>query len=144
MDPVERGGGPREGLFDDRVLGKTVKGPEQVEKLLKHRKVLSADRHGKFMWVNLSGPRSQKEKVVVFHLGMSGAFVVKGGKRAEYKRYTVDASAENWPPKFAKLQLTFEDGTQIAFCNARRLGGVWFCGKSRIEEESSSVSPGGR
>ena len=35
-----------------------------------------------------------------------------------------DGEAEAWPPKFAKLQVEFDDGTQLAVTNIRRLGRI--------------------
>lgn len=32
------------------------------------------------------------------------------------------AADEDWPPRFQKLALTFQDGTQLAFCDPRRFG----------------------
>ena len=127
VDPVEQGEGPRHGQFDTKVLGKTVSNASEFRKELLNRTVKSVDRHGKYLWINLS---DTKRRTPVFHFGMTGALVVRGGEKAEYKRFSVDASEKHWPPKFCKLQLTFNDGTQIAFVNSRRLGGVWFAGKT--------------
>jgi formamidopyrimidine-DNA glycosylase len=32
------------------------------------------------------------------------------------------AADADWPPRFQKLSLTFEDGSQLAFCDPRRFG----------------------
>lgn len=38
----------------------------------------------------------------LFHFGMTGAFTVKGEKRHKFVKFKVD---EEWPPRFAKLEL---------------------------------------
>lgn len=52
------------------------------------------------------------------HFGMTGSLVVKGIGAAHYKNFSVDDTA--WPPRFTKLQLEFNDGTTLAFCDSRR------------------------
>jgi formamidopyrimidine-DNA glycosylase len=81
----------------------------------------AALRLGKHMWLDL-GPDTP---YVLIHLGMSGGTAVRGVGGAAYQRYTIDADAEApWPPRFAKLSLIFADGTEWAFCDARRFGRV--------------------
>jgi hypothetical protein len=48
--------------------------------------------------------------------------VIKGVGAAHYKSFAIDDSS--WPPRFCKLELHFEDGTQLAFCDSRRFAKV--------------------
>ena len=41
----------------------------------------------------------------------TGGLVVKGIGAAHYKSFTIDDSA--WPPRFCKIELKLEDGTQV-------------------------------
>ena len=43
----------------------------------------------------------------------TGGLVVKGIGAAHYKSFTIDDSA--WPPRFCKIELKLEDGTQVRF-----------------------------
>lgn len=54
---------------------------------------------------------------------MTGSFVVKGIKAASYKSFKI-VGEEVWPPKFTKMELIFENGARLAFCDPRRFGRV--------------------
>jgi formamidopyrimidine-DNA glycosylase len=49
-----------------------------------------------------------------------------------YKAFTVSKA---WPPKFTKVMIMFEDGTQLAFVDSRRLG------KIRLREDPANTEP---
>jgi formamidopyrimidine-DNA glycosylase len=89
--------------------------PEQLHKVLCSRQVKEVHRKGKYLWVELD-----RKPHVLAHFGMTGSFVVKGVKAAEYKSFDVDE--EKWPPRFWKVLLVFGDGTECAFLDARRFG----------------------
>ena len=48
--------------------------------------------------------------------------MVKGIGAAHYKSFAIDDAS--WPPRFCKLVLRFDDGTQLAFCDSRRFAKV--------------------
>ena len=58
------------------------------------------------------------------HLGMSGAFKVKGVRSATYRRNPTGPDTAEWPPRFCKLEVEFKDGTRFAYVNSRRFGRV--------------------
>lgn len=60
-------------------------------------------------------------QAILFHFGMTGSFVIKGHSVPQYKSFKI---SDEWPPKFTKIELVFEGGTHIAFCDPRRLGKV--------------------
>ena len=53
---------------------------------------------------------------------MTGGIVVDGVGAAHYKSFVLDESS--WPPRHAKLELEFGDGTRLAFCDSRRFARV--------------------
>lgn len=54
---------------------------------------------------------------------MTGGTAVQGKGGDHYQRYSVDDS-QGWPPRFCKLQLHFDDGTQWAFSDSRRFARI--------------------
>jgi formamidopyrimidine-DNA glycosylase len=79
-------------------------------------------------WVFDAGPS------LLVHFGMTGGMVVQGVGAAHYKSFALDDSS--WPPRFVKFELRFDDGTRLAFCDARRFAKVrqalgWACACGR-------------
>ncbi len=104
---------------EDEIVFEGKKAKEVRKHLLK-KKVLSVHRKGKYIWVELS-----KKPWPIFHFGMTGAFRLKDHTPLKLVSHgeKVDTA---WPPKFSKVILTFDDDTELAFTNARRLGKVLF------------------
>jgi hypothetical protein len=71
---------------------------------------------------------------------MTGGMVVKGVGAAHYKSFALDEV--NWPPRFCKLQLRLEDGTQLAFCDSRRFAKVRFLAGARLKGLGLGLGPG--
>ncbi|CAN0078826.1 unnamed protein product, partial [Ectocarpus sp. 13 AM-2016] len=69
---TEQGGGPRDGQFDDIVIGEDVTA-KSLKDTLEGRKIVELRRRGKQMWFVLDKPPHP-----LFHFGMTGAFTVKG------------------------------------------------------------------
>lgn len=108
---------------------KVIRGcdPKDVNKELKGLQVRYVKRKGKYLYMKLdngldnhSTTTTTTTKYVLVHFGMTGSFVVKGIKPASYKSFTVDE--DTWPPRFCKVRISFTDGTQLAFLDARRFG----------------------
>lgn len=111
----EGGGGPRDGHFDDIVWADDGATAASVAESLRGKKVVGVHRRGKQLWLELdSAPH------LLAHFGMTGAFVVKGVAPRQYKAFEVHAA--DWPPRFTKLELCFDGGARVAFCDPRRLG----------------------
>ena len=94
--------------------------PAWVSARLRGRRVLEARRRGKYLWLELDeGPHP------ILHLGMTGTVRFDGDEplKLSSSPKVVD---RGWPPRFTKLELTFEGGARVAFTNARRLGRVLF------------------
>jgi formamidopyrimidine-DNA glycosylase len=92
--------------------------PAEVQAALQGRRVEATHRHGKHIWFALD-----RRPWPLFHFGMTGAFRVPGAAplRLESGPERPDMA---WPPRFAKLVLTFEDGGQLAMTSARRLARI--------------------
>ncbi|KAL4451273.1 hypothetical protein ABPG77_009345 [Micractinium sp. CCAP 211/92] len=102
---------------DEKVINDIA--PQQLQEALSGRTLVAAKRRGKQMWWELdTGP------ALLLHFGMTGGLCIKGVGAAHYKSFTIDDAA--WPPKYCKIELEFEDGTQLAFCDPRRFAKVRF------------------
>lgn len=102
---------------DEKVINDIL--PQQLQQALAGRTLVAAKRRGKQMWWEMDeGP------ALLVHFGMTGGLCIKGVGAAHYKSFTIDDSA--WPPKYCKIELEFEDGSQLAFCDPRRFAKVRF------------------
>ncbi|KAF5095320.1 hypothetical protein D0Z00_003185 [Geotrichum galactomycetum] len=114
-----------------------------LETSLIGHKFQSFDRHGKLFWASLEDSSMK----LLMHFGMTGWVVIKGyttehivmenggDKKALEKSITntevietqpqiIEAPDQEWPPRFWKFLITTEDGTEMAFIDARRLARV--------------------
>jgi len=95
---------------------------------LKGRAIVAARRRGKFVWLELDrGPHP------ILHLGMTGTVRLKDDDPLVLSSSPKEID-RTWPPRFTKLRLVMDDGTEIAFTNARRLGRVLFRDAPREEK----------
>jgi formamidopyrimidine-DNA glycosylase len=105
-------------IIDDKVFVDVASG--QFERALSGRKITHSKRHGKQLWWQLDG---NDALVPCFHFGMTGAFVARGIDGIQY--YNSKASGTgDWPPRFAKLVVAFENGVELAFVDPRRFGKI--------------------
>src|SRR5262249_18717373 len=91
--------------------------PARIRRALVGSRVLAAHRHGKHLWIELD-----RRPWPCFHFGMSGGIEVRGQQRQRLMVEGRRAREEAWPPRFLKLHLTLDDGGEIVFRDARRLG----------------------
>jgi len=90
----------------------------RVRAALLGRRVRAVRRHGKHFWLELDRPPA-----LLMHFGMTGGLHVP--QRPPLRlRSTRGWAPPGWPPRFAKLMLTLDDGGQLALADARRLGRV--------------------
>ena len=90
----------------------------RVRAALLGRRVRAARRHGKHLWLELDRPPA-----LLMHFGMTGGLHVP--ERPPLRlRSTRGWAPAGWPPRFAKLVVTFEDGGRLALADARRLGRI--------------------
>jgi len=93
--------------------------PSRIRRALLGRRVVAAHRHGKHLWLELD-----RRPWPCFHFGMSGGIEVRGRQRQKLMVEGRRAREEPWPPRFLKLHVTLDDGGEIVFRDARRLGRV--------------------
>lgn len=103
----------RVGAADDDIVFSGVT-PRKFKATLKGRAVVAARRHGKQMWLELD-----RAPHPLIHLGMTGQLYAPGIDGLELES---GIKVAEWPPRFTKLHLWFDDGGEMAFTNARRLG----------------------
>lgn len=101
---------------DEKVF--PVDTPRTLIGTLKGAKILSVNRLGKHLWFEMDGNRP----ALLLHFGMTGSLILKGIGAAHYKNFKVDDTV--WPPRFSKLELKFDDGTQLSFNDSRRFARV--------------------
>lgn len=99
---------------DDAIV--VEDGADAVRAALTDAEVTGSARWGKQMWLEL-GDRP----ALLIHLGMTGTLRARDDDpiQLEGAAQKVDRS---WPPRFTKLHLVLDDGAELAFTNARRLG----------------------
>ncbi|MBL90378.1 MAG: hypothetical protein CMH56_01010 [Myxococcales bacterium] len=117
-----------------QTLGDTIVfenvAPATFAKKLKGKKVLRVHRHGKFLWWEMDKPPHP-----VFHLGMTGHFAAPGIDNIELESgFDV---GEQWPPRFWKVHMEFDNGKKLAMTNARRFGRI-FLYKDPLTESTIS------
>lgn len=103
--------------------------PQAVERAFRHAVVTGTGRKGKYFWLKLN-----RKPWPVIHLGMSGNIEIrclqKGGKLIPKYGWgglglwqTRGKKADlTKPPRFCRLLLTLENGTQVAITDPRRFG----------------------
>ncbi len=92
--------------------------PATVQCLLQHKTVVAVRRRGKQLWFDLDQPPHP-----LFHFGMTGAFHTPATESIRLKSGPKEPGWE-WPPRFAKIHLCFDDGGELIMTNARRLGRI--------------------
>jgi len=110
-------------VVDDKVFVDIQ--PGAFEEALTGKRVVASNRHGKQLWWTLEGDAkpSSTSMTPCFHFGMTGAFVVRGVDGIQY--YNSKASGlGDWPPRFAKLVVEFDNGIEIAYVDPRRFGKI--------------------
>src|SRR5262249_60639812 len=84
---------------------------------LRGRRVTAVKRHGTHLWFELA-----RRPWPCMHFGMTGGFHTPGRGTLRLVAHGKKGPGLAWPPRFAKLILKFDDGGELAFADARRLG----------------------
>jgi formamidopyrimidine-DNA glycosylase len=108
--------------------------PEAIVASLTGRRLVATHRKGKYFWFALDA-----RPWPLFHLGMTGAIKSPGVLPLALKAHP-NPNLE-WPPNFTKLNLVFEDGQELAFTDARRLGRVRMLHDPGTEAPVSELGP---
>lgn len=83
------------------------------------RHVQAAHRHGKHTWLALDA-----RPWPCFHFGMSGGLHAPEAPGVKLVSHGRRGPGRDWPPRFTKLRITFDDGGELAIADARRLGRI--------------------
>ena len=105
-------------VVDDKVFVDVEEG--EFERALAGRAVVESARHGKQLWWRLRGDDAATP---CFHFGMTGAFVLRGSEGIRYYNSKASGTGE-WPPRFAKLVVGFDNGVELAYVDPRRFGKI--------------------
>ena len=92
--------------------------PREFAGAIEGKLVLAAKRWGKQLWLELERPPHP-----LFHFGMSGSFRTQGDDPLRLAAGP-NESTDQWPPRFWKILLRAEDGTELIMTDARRFGRI--------------------
>jgi formamidopyrimidine-DNA glycosylase len=96
-------------VLDERALTRHAGGAAQFEARLAGRRIHSAARRGKFLWLPLEDatPGPGQDECVVAHLGMSGQLLLRepGAPRERHERIRLDIQH----PEHGELSVVFAD-----------------------------------
>jgi formamidopyrimidine-DNA glycosylase len=103
---------------DDPIVFERVPAARWRRALL-GRRVRAVRRHGKHLWLELD-----RRPWPCLHFGMTGGFHTPGRGTLRLVAHGKHGPGLAWPPRFMKLRLGFDDGGELAYADARRLGRV--------------------
>lgn len=103
---------------DDRIVFAGV-APRTMARALTGRVVVASRRRGKQLWWELD-----QRPWPLFHFGMTGQFVTPQAEPLRLRAHGQRALDTSWPPRFWKIWLALDDGTELCMTNARRLGRI--------------------
>src|SRR6059036_2975828 len=106
----------------------------QVRRALLGRRVRGVGRHGKHLWLELD-----RRPWPCFHFGMAGGFHTPQVRGVRLVSAGERDPGDAWPPRFAKLRLTFDDGGELVMTDARRLGRIRLRADPRAEPPVSEL-----
>jgi formamidopyrimidine-DNA glycosylase len=102
---------------DDPIVFDAVT-PEEVRHALDGAQVTGVKRRGKQLWMTLD-----RRPWPLFHFGMTGAFRSPDQDPLQLASSPKRGDGE-WPPRFPKIRLHFDDGGELVMTNKRRLGRI--------------------
>ncbi|ODQ50368.1 hypothetical protein SAICODRAFT_97143 [Saitoella complicata NRRL Y-17804] len=108
---------------DDAILYVSPTSATAFKDALENRIIGSVKRYGKYFWFEMEAQEISEGLCVLMHLGMTGWPHIRNTK-THYYSHRDASSTDIWPPKFWKFTLMMDDGTEMAFCDPRRLGRV--------------------
>ncbi len=107
-----------------------ARSPRAFSNALAGRRVQDIGRHGKHLWLELD-----RRPWPCFHFGMTGEFHAPRTRATRLVSTGRKGPETVWPPRFAKLRLTFDDGGELVMTDPRRLGRI------RLRTDPATESP---
>ena len=93
--------------------------PRTFQRALKGRVVRTCRRKGKQLWFELDGRGPHP----LFHFGMAGAFHAPNVAPLQLAS-SGNVHETDWPPRFVKIHLHFDDGGELVMTDKRRFGRI--------------------
>ena len=94
--------------------------PAEIEKALTGTTVTGAHRRGKYLWLALD-----RTPWPLIHFGMTGRLRSPDVEPEPLASTSAGSGDEGvWPPRYTKLRLVADDGSEVAVTNPRRLGRI--------------------
>ncbi|CAG8614667.1 14769_t:CDS:2 [Rhizophagus irregularis] len=119
---------------DKLIFGNISKG--EFERSLLNKFVVNTGRWGKYFYFEMNESPNP-----VFHFGMTGDIYFKDQETFSYRSKRSKNDPNEWPPKFWKFILTFEDSSNVytekimmAFSDVRRLARVFLTINSPLQD----------
>jgi formamidopyrimidine-DNA glycosylase len=106
-----------------------------IRKKLQGARVIGTGRKGKYFWLKLD-----RKPWPVFHLGMTGNIEIRHSSEEPWNSFRLWASGHKKTPlkkfpRFCRLFLAAEDGTEVAYTDPRRFGRI------RLADNPEAESP---
>jgi formamidopyrimidine-DNA glycosylase len=118
---------------EDRIVFAGVT-PRAMSRALTGRLVVASRRRGKQLWWELD-----QRPWPLFHFGMTGQFLTPVAEPLRLRAHGKRALDTSWPPRFWKIRIELDDGTELAMTNARRLGRIRLQHDPEHEEPIASL-----
>ena len=115
-------------VADDPIVFEKIP-PARIRRALLGRRVRTVRRHGKHFWLELD-----RRPWLSVHFGMAGSLSTSRRKAVRLMSSRGRAEAE-WPPRFTRLALRFDDGGALAVADGRRQGRI------RLRQDPASEPP---
>lgn len=115
---------PTQSNIPQIIYGKVGTSASAFQKAMTGKKIVDAKQQGKYFWLEMASPPHP-----LMHFGMSG-WMRFSNDGTSYYRSTGKPEDTTWPPKFWKFVLQMEkgageeEGCEVAFVDARRLGRI--------------------
>lgn len=95
--------------------------PQVIESKLLGQRIVDTGRHGKHFWCSLKDGSQ-----LLLHLGMTGFVQVRGHQRSLYRAAPEKEQSNEWPPRFTKITISFENNIELVYGDSRRFGRIKF------------------
>lgn len=122
-------------IAPDEIVLKGIS-PDLIQAALVGRTVTAAGRRGKYFWLELD------EKPWLFaHLGMAGWLREIGVPTIRLREHgNAPLEDKEGRPKFLKMRLKAEDGSEVVLTDGRRLSRIWLCESPEKDAAISKLS----